>query len=428
MGQITDEQIELLIEHLIDRINEANTSFLMNVGASVKRIRELTPTQAQQLVQMLKYGESYDNIVKEISKYTNLNIKDIDEIFSNYAERDQMFYKKFYEYRNIPFVEYAENDALRRQTEALANIVKKEMYDFTRKNVLGYTIRDLDGNVQFLGLKETYNRVLDEALVNVGTGKETFDAAMTRIMKDIGGSGLKTIEYASGRAMRLDSAVRMHLKSRLRELHNELQEIYGKEFDANMVEVSHHSNSAPDHIDTVDGKQFAMINVIRKQIKKGIEKEIKLEDIQGNRVKVKGKWYDDFDAINNKLDRKVSTLNCFHYIFTGILGISKPEFTEKELQKDKDNNLKGCEIDGKHYSLYEASQLQRQLERRIREQKDIQILGKSSNNVELMADAQSKISILTRKYKEVCDISGLPYKAKRLSVSGYKRVVKSKLK
>ena len=114
-------------------------------------------------------------------KYTNLNIKDIDEIFSNYAERDQMFYKKFYEYRNIPFVEYAENDALRRQTEALANIVKKEMYDFTRKNVLGYTIRDLDGNVQFLGLKETYNRVLDEALVNVGTGKETFGLRLFKI-------------------------------------------------------------------------------------------------------------------------------------------------------------------------------------------------------------------------------------------------------
>lgn len=425
---ISERQIDLIIEQLINRIQEANTYFLMEIGSSVKEIRSLTPTKAQQLVQILKYGGNYEDIIKELSKYTNLNIKDIDEIFSSYAKKDQMFYEKFYRYRNIPFVEYEQNEVLKRQTEALANIVKNEMYNFTRANVLGYTIRDINGRVQFTGLRDTYNRVLDEALVNVGTGKETFDSAMSRIMKDIGGSGLKTIEYASGRSIRLDSMVRTHLKQNLRLLHNELQETYGKEFNANMVEVSHHSNSAPDHIDTVDGKQFARIDVIREQIKNGIEKEIKLEDIQGNRVKVKGKWYDDFDTINNNLARPVSTLNCYHYIFSGILGVTEPEYTKKELQEDKEKNLDGCEIDGKHYSLYEASQLQRQLERRIREQKDIQILGKSSNNLELISDSQSKITILTRKYKEVCDISSLPYKAKRLSVVGYKRVAKNKLK
>lgn len=425
---ISEEQIELLVERLVNRIEEANTYFLMKMGSSIKKIRELTPTQAQELTQILKYGGNYEDIIREIAKYTNLNIKDIDDIFSNYAKKDQLFYEKFYKYKNIPFVEYEQNEALKRQTEALASIVKTEMYNFTRANVLGYTIRDINGRVQFIGLRETYNRILDEALVNVGTGKETFDSAMTRIMKDIGGSGLKTIEYASGRSIRLDSMVRTHLKQNLRLLHNELQEIYGKEFDANMVEVSHHSNSAPDHIDTVDGKQFARIDVIREQIKNGIEKEIKLEDIQGNRVKVKGKWYDDFDAINNNLARSVSTLNCYHYIFSGILGVTEPEYTKKELQEDKEKNLDGCEIDGKHYSLYETSQLQRQLERRIREQKDIQILGKSSNNLELISDSQSKITILTRKYKEVCDISGLPYKAKRLAVVGYKRTNVKKLK
>ncbi|MBR1653703.1 MAG: hypothetical protein IJ690_07580 [Clostridia bacterium] len=425
---ISEEQIELLVERLINRIEEANTYFLMKMGSSIKQIRELTPSQAQELVQILKYGGNYEDIIREIAKYTNLNVKDIDEIFSSYAKKDQLFYEKFYKYRNIPFVEYEQNTALKRQTEALANIVKNEMYNFTRSNVLGYTIRDLQGRPQFLGLRETYNRVLDEALLNVGQGKETFDSAMTRIMKGIGGSGLKTIEYASGKSMRLDSAVRMHLKENLRLLHNELQDIYGEEFDANMVEVSHHSNSAPDHIDTVDGKQFARIDVIREQIKNGIEKEIKLEDIQGNRVKVKGKWYDDFDTINNNLARPVSTLNCYHYIFSGILGVTEPEYTKKELQEDKGKNLDGFEFEGKHYTMYEGTQLQRNLERAIREQKDTQILAKASGNNELVGDAQQKITQLTNKYRELSRVSGLPTKAQRLRVSGYRRVAKSKLK
>lgn len=420
---INESQIEFLTERLVERINKANIFFYKKIGSALRQIKELTPSQAHQLIQILKYGGNYDEIVRQIAKYTDLNIQDIDNIFNSYAKRDQLFYEKFYKYRNIPFVPFAENTALIMQTRALANIVKNEMYNYTRANLLGFTI-----NGEFMNLKDTYNYVLDEALLNVSQGKETFDSSMRRILKDIGGSGLKTVDYKSGRKVRLDSTVRMHLKSELRELHNELQKIYGEEFGANMVEVSHHSNSAPDHIDTVDGKQFARIDIIREQIKNGIEKEIKLEDIQGNRVKVKGKWYDDFDAINNNLARPVSALNCYHYIFSGILGVTEPEYTKKELQEDKEKNLDGCEIDGKHYSLYEASQLQRQLERQIREQKDIQILGKSSNNLELISDSQSKITILTRKYKEVCDVSGLPYKAKRLSVAGYKRTNVRKLK
>lgn len=425
---ITEEQIDLLVERLVERINKANIYFLKNIGSSLKKIRELTPSKAHELVQILQYGGNYEEIVQQISKYTNLNVSEIDEIFNAYASKDYSFYKRFYQYRDIPFVPFKENTILRNQTQALANIVKKEMYDYFRTNVLGYSIRGLDGKVKFMGLRDTYNYLLDEALLNVGQGKETFDNAMSRILKQVGGSGLKTIDYKSGRSVRLDSTIRMHLRSSLRELHNENEEIIGEEIGANMLEVSHHSNSAPDHIDTVDGKQFARIDVIIEQIKNGIEKEIKLEDIQGNRVKVKGKWYDDFDTINNNLARPVSELNCYHYVFSGILGISEPEFTTKELQEDKERNLKGCEIDGKHYTLYEASQLQRQLERQIRQQKDIQILGKSSNNLELISDSQSKITILTRKYKEVCDISGLPYKVKRLSVAGYKRTSVKKLK
>ena len=85
-------------------------------------------------------------------------------------------------------------------------------------------------------------------------------------------------------------------------------------------------------------------------------------------------------------------------------------------------------IDGKEYTKYECTQLQRNLERRIREQKDIQILGRTSKNKTLIDKSQLKITQLTNKYKEISDISNLPTKMNRLKVSGYKRVAKSKLK
>lgn len=401
---ISEKQIELIIERLIKRIEDENTYFLMKMGSSIKKIRNLTPTQAQQLVQILKYGGTYEDIIKQIAKYTNLNIKDIDEIFSSYAKKDQQFYKQFYQYKNMPFVPFEKNTALKTQTMALSNIVKNEMYNFTRNNVLGYTIRDLNGKVQFLGLREIYNRVLDEALLNVGQGKESFDSAMSRIMTDIGGSGLKTIEYESGRSMRLDSAVRMHLQGRLRELHNENQQLFGEEFGADGVEISVHLNPADDHAEA-QGRQFTN-EEYRKLQTTGVAKD------------VKGRIID----MNTKYGfRPISEMNCYHYVFSIIVGVSKPEYTEKQLQEIKNKNNQGFTFDGKHYTMYQGTQLQRMLERRIREQKDIQIFAKQSGNEYLAGESQNKITILTRKYKQLSDISGLPTKMKRMKVNKYQR-------
>ena len=71
--------------------------------------------------------------------------------------------------------------------------------------------------------------------------------------------------------------------------------------------------------------------------------------------------------------------------------------------------------------MYEGTQLQRNLERAIREQKDIQILAKASDNIELVGQAQQNITQLTNKYKELSDLSGLPTKVNRLRVSGYRK-------
>lgn len=410
---ITENQIEQIIEKLINRIEYANTYFLQSIGSSIGKIRELTPSQAQQLVQILKYGGKYEDIIREISKYTDLNVKDIDEIFNSYAKKDQLFYEKFYRYRDIPFVPFEQNNALIMQTRAISNLVKNEMYDFARSNVLGYTIRDLKGRPQFLGLRETYNRVLDEALLNVGTGKESFDSAMTRIMKDIGGSGLKTVEYTSGRSMRLDSAVRMQLKSRLRELHNENQKIIGDEIGADGYEISVHDNPAIDH-EQAQGRQFS--NEEYEKLNSGLE----ATDYTGKKITL------DHDHKNGY--RPISELNCYHYIFSIILGVSEPEYSDKQLRDIINKNNEGFEFEGKHYTNYEGTQLQRNLERAIREQKDTQILAKASGNMELVGETQQKITQLTRKYKELSNVSGLPTKMERMKVSGYKRtkIVKPK--
>ena len=398
---INESQIEFLTERLVERINKANIFFYKKIGSALRQIKELTPSQAHQLVEILKYGGNYEEIVRQIAKYTDLNIQDIDNIFNSYAKTDQLFYEKFYKYRNIPFVPFAENTALKMQTRALANIVKNEMYNYTRANLLGFTI-----NGKFMNLKDTYNYMLDEALLNVSQGKETFDSSMRRILKDIGGSGLKTVDYKSGRKVRLDSTVRMHLKSKLRELHNELQKIYGEEFGADGVEISVHSHPAPDHL--VQGHQFSN------------EEFAKLQN--GNVARdYKGRIF-TLDHDSNGSYRPISEMSCYHYIFSIVLGVSKPTYSDEELKKIIDENNDGFNFEGKHYTLYDGEQLLRNIELNLRKNKDIQILGRASDNAELVGEAQTKITQLTTKYHEILKASGLKSKLERARVSQYRRI------
>lgn len=414
-------EIDLIIERLNERVRKSNEIFLEKIGSYIKQVKKLSPSDAQQLIQILKYGGSYEEIVGKMMKQLNIDVDEIDKIFSSYAKKDQLFNEKFYQYRNIPFIPYEQNEPLRRQTEALKNIAKNEMYNFTRSNVLGYTISDNKNNLIFKGLRETYNDVLDTALMNVGQGKETFNSAMSKIIKDIGKSGLKTIQYESGRSIRLDSAIRMHLQGRLRELHNENQLLFGNEFGADGVEISVHTNPAPDH-ERVQGRQFSTV--------KGSNGEFsEWEKLQAGRVAkdYKGNEY-SLDHDNKNGYRPISEMNCYHYVFSIILGVSEPEYTDSQLKQIIRKNDKGFELFDKktgemvHYTNYEGTQLQRNIERKIREQKDIQIFAKESGDNDLMMEAQKNINSLTDQYKELSEKSGLPTKMERLRVSGYRKV------
>lgn len=403
---LNNEQEEKLVQILIDRINALNEDILTIIGNRIKQIGELTPTQVHQIQQMLMYNTDIDKIVQKLAEVTNMNVNDIYNMFEYSAKTNQDFAKQFYRARGISYIPYAQNKVLKEQVRAIAKITAKEYANISRTSAIGYTVKDLKGNVVFKDISSAYKDIIDKAILNAGQGKTTYQQEMRNAIKQIGQSGLKTIDYESGRSVRLDSAIRMNTLGGLRKLNNQVQEQFGEEFGADGVEVSHHINSAPDHIDTVDGKQFSL---------------------NGDRV-VNGKLYKDFNTVNNSLDRQVSTLNCRHYIFSIVLGVNKPQYTDKQLEEDKKKNKEGFDFEGKHYSNYEGEQLQRLIEREIRKQKDIQILAKSSGDKELTLQAQTKITQLTTKYKQLCNASGLPNQLKtRASVIGYKRINVAKM-
>lgn len=400
---IDERLIDKLVERLTNRIEETNTYTLKKIGESIKKIGALSPSKAQQLAQILKYGGNYDKIVEKLAKITDLNVADIYEIFEEVAKSDYSFAKQFYDYKGVKYIPYEENIALQNQVKALARITANEYVNFS--NTLAFTKR-VNGRVVYTDLARTYQETIDKAVLSIAQGKSTFDEQMYSTIKELASSGLKTVDYANGRSVRLDSSVRQHLKSALRNLHNETQAIFGEEFGSDGVEISVHLNPAPDHAE-VQGRQFSK------------EEFAKFQNDQ-YAVDYTGK---SFAPEHDGHDRRsISEYNCYHYTFDIVLGVSKPNYNEEKLKQINNDNNKGFELDGEHYTNYEGTQLQRKLETEIRKQKDIQIMAKASGNKELVQESQQKITQLTHKYKELSNISGLPTKMERMRVSGYKRV------
>ena len=400
---LDERLIDVLVERLVNRIEEGNAYILGKIGESIKQIGALTPTKAMQLQQILKYGGNYDKIVEKLAEITQLNVAEIYKIFEEVAKNDYLFAKQFYDYKGVKYIPYEENIALQNQVKALARITANQYVNLS--NTLAFT-KKVNGRIVYTDLARTYQDAIDTAVLNVAQGKGTFDEQMFYTLKELGASGIKTVDYANGRSMRLDTAVRMNLKGALRNLHNETQAVFGKEFGADGVEISVHENPAPDHAE-VQGRQFS------KQEFDKFQNDQYAVDYTG---KVFPPEHEGHDR------RSISEYNCYHYTFDIVLGVSKPNYSTEELQQILDNNEKGFELDGTHYTNYEGTQLQRQLETAIRKQKDIQIIAKTSGNKELVADSQSKITMLAKKYKELSVVSGLPTKADRLRVSGYKRI------
>ena len=110
-----------------------------------------------------------------------------------------------------------------------------------------------------------------------------------------------------------------------------------------------------------------------------------------------------------------------HNVFPIIVGIDTPVHTDKQLQDIIDNNNNGFDYEKKHYTMYQGTQMQRKLETEIRKAKDEQVMAVSVDDEELIKQAQKRVTILNKKYNQLCEVSGLTPRTNRMNVSGYRR-------
>lgn len=386
---MNNEKLNLAIERFYERYSKFNSEVLQLMGKTIKKFEGLSVSEAHKLSQMLKTGYDIEKILADLERISELSRKDIEELLEITAKENIDFANTYYEAKKMDKVSYQTSKQFQDIVKAVEKVTKQEFYNLSSTTAL--RLLSNDGIPLYLNIKKAYKEVIDRCVMAVSTGQISYQKAMYDTIKQLANSGIKKIYYNNeGKreyARRLDSSVRLNILDGVRQVNIKVQEQVGNEFGADGVEISAHSPCAEDHI-FIQGKQYT-----KKQ----------------------------FEKVNANLKRPIGTLNCTHFVFSIVLGVSSPNYTNEQLRTFKNESNSIVEYEGKRYTKYKATQVQRKLETAIRQQKDLQIIAKASNNKEGVRNAQAKITQLTQKYKDFSKVANLPTKMDRMRVVGYKR-------
>lgn len=408
MASKTDE---LVARKFIKRFEDYNTRVLEELAEVISQFKELTPSQARKLAQQLKYSKSYTELLDELSKLTKMSKKELKGVLEEVAKQDIEFADIYFKARNMKTPVYENTKTFQRIVDKALEISEGDFVNLARST--GFAFLDRNKHLMFLNMQETYYKVIDECVYAVSQGKESYSTVIDRTIQQLIDSGVRKIVYANeGKqtyTQSIESAVRRNVMDSMRQVSIETSKELGERFDYDGVEITVHENPAPDHM-FVQGHQFRLGEFEKFQ-----------NDMDC--VDVNGKEYPAESVETGHDRRSIGQYNCYHDIRPIIVGIDKPLFSNEQLQKILDINDEGFEYEGKHYTLYEGTQLQRQIENQIRKDKHEHIFYKKLGNQEKVEYYQKRINQLQNKYKEITSIANLKDKLiERAKVSGYKRI------
>lgn len=393
-------KLEQQADLLFNNVAGWEQSTLQRIGKRIGKYGKMSIADVKSINNIAVVKQDMDAITRELAKVTGYNISQIEQMYGELLEEQHLANQPLYDYRGKKFVPFAENRELQAIVRAYAKTTGETMINLAKTKAL--CILDHNGNVK--GLQKAYTDVLDKAVMQVTTGATDFHTAMRDSIIELGGSGVK-VDYGEkiikGKKVRvtkrLDAAVRQNLLWGAKQASIAYNEKIGEDLGCDGIEIDWHSNPRPSHAG-MQGKQYS---VVGKKTINGVTYE---------------------DAYEQGIDSKdgesglLNDYGCLHYKAPIILGISEPRYSSEELKRLNEQNAKRYTIDGKEYSGYEVTQMQRRLESSVRNEKTTRDLAKVSGDNALVKRCNERIKAYQGKYEDISEITGIQGDKKRMSI------------
>ena len=381
---LSEQELEKVLELLQSRFDEVNALFIRKVAAQIKKIGELGQASINRLAIMAEMTSDVQEITELLIRATALSKPEIEAIYAVAMQdtyTDPRFTRAFSAGVQLP------------------QGTQERLMQYAR-NVAQQTAQTVQNLSNTTAVADPYRKAIDRSILAVSTGLMDYNAATREIVREIGYNGLQ-VHYASGYHRRLDTAVRQNIIDGTKQIAQHGANAMGEALQYREIEISAHANSAPDH-EPVQGRVFAKAEYDKMQSGQSF-------------VDITGAAFAGFK-------RPIAEWNCGHIALPFDSRYSKPRFSTEQLQSWAAKNNAGCEIDGKHYTGYQAQQLMRRLETEVRRWKDTANAARVAGDDTLRRQCQTRINALAAKYAQVSKLSGLPMRKQRMSVEGFKMV------
>jgi hypothetical protein len=327
---LSPSEYEHLCDQLITLYDDLDNAIINDMVKRMMKTGKVTEATAWQAKQLQQSGMLYEDILEEIAKRTNATRNQVRTLFEDAG------------------VQSIRNDNRSYKAAGLETIVKMSDAALQTLNA-GY--KKCMGDLSNLTLttantsQTAYIKACNLAYMEVTSGTMDYGTAIRRAVQSVADEG-SWILYPSGHRDRLDVAVRRSVLTGVGQTVRKISEINANDMDCDIMEITAHAGARPSHAEWQG--QFASLsgkNAGRK--------------IDGARVySLKEIGYGTGDGFGG--------WNCRHDWFPFFEGISSRAYSNQRL---KDLNAKNIEYNGKMYSEYEIDQMQRALERKVRERK-----------------------------------------------------------
>ena len=303
-------------------------------------------------------GLLYDDILAEISKYTDASSAQIKALFEDAGVRTVNFDNQIYRAVGLVPVDIRQSPAMRQTLEA------------GYRKTLG-NMRNLTLTTANMG-QTTYYNACNQAYMQVISGAFSYQEAIKKAVQKTAQDGVFVL-YPSGHRDRVDVAVRRSVLTGVGQTCREIGIMNAEENDCDLMELSAHFGARPTHAEW-----------------------------QGQIVSLSGrKGYLSLSDIGYGTGDGFGGWNCRHDWFPYFEGYSRRNYTDSYL---KSLNEKNIEYNGEKYSQYEISQIQRKYEREIRSAKREKVAFdtavKETSDSELKAVMKSGSDYANQQIKE----------------------------
>jgi hypothetical protein len=378
---LTPEQLQNLPQELTDLYDQLSEFILRDIARRIAKGAQITDTAEYQLYRARSLGLSTDEIAAKIAEINGSSAAEINRLIREAAAQSDEFDRKMLGADKGAAVPLEDNQQLQKLISAQIAETAGKCENLT--NTMGFADHDFLGRVYYLSMTDMYRREMDSAHMKVATGATDYMTAIRQACNKLAASGVRTIDYESGRSDRIEVAARRAILTSVAHVTHRISEQNGEELGADGWEMSAHSGSRPSHA-VYQGRQYTQ---------------------------------EQYERIIKPL---ISEPNCRHDVFPIILGVSEPTYTEEELQNIDQPPFT---YEGRTYTAYEASQQMRKMERAMRKQKDRCIVADAAGDEEAFATASIRLNRQKYIYEDFCKAADSYTEYERTYVTGFNRSI-----